>query len=214
MYLSYLLLDQNKADVRRALGNAYEMHRTILRAFDDDTQAPAREKFGILYRLFDERGLKLYVLHQAKADWNKIKNQGFTLAKIANNPKPMATTVESLKAHATYTFDLLCAPTRKVKREGKLGHRQFLATPEERVHWLQRKGEQSGFALSGASLMEGGQLKVFVKKRECEQSALTAVRFQGELTVTDAERFRTAFSKGIGSGKAFGLGMMLLFPRR
>ena len=214
IYLSYLLLNQNKPEVRRALGNAYEMHRTIMRAFDDGTQAPAREEFGILYRLFDTSGLKLYVMHQAEADWSKIANQGFTLAKVANNPKAMDGVMQSLQQGATYKFDLLCAPAKKVKQEGKHSQRHFLATPEERLEWLRRKAEQNGFALCEPSVLESGQQKIFMNKHGCGQSALAAAHFQGELNVLDAERFQSAFANGIGAGKAFGLGMLLLYPVR
>jgi hypothetical protein len=40
----------------------------------------------------------------------------------------------------------------------------------------------------------------------------TGVRFRGELTVTDGARFREAFQAGIGAGKAYGMGMLMLFP--
>jgi CRISPR-associated protein, Cse3 family len=35
-----------------------------------------------------------------------------------------------------------------------------------------------------------------------------AVLFTGYLKVTDADRFRTALEHGIGSGKAFGFGLL------
>ena len=36
------------------------------------------------------------------------------------------------------------------------------------------------------------------------------VSFDGVLRITDAARFRDAFAKGIGPGKAYGLGLMML----
>ena len=41
-------------------------------------------------------------------------------------------------------------------------------------------------------------------------SYLRAVCYQGVLQVSDAEKFRAAWKNGIGSGRAYGLGMMLL----
>jgi len=39
-----------------------------------------------------------------------------------------------------------------------------------------------------------------------------AVEFQGVLTVTDPALFRTTFTTGIGSAKAFGFGLLALAP--
>jgi CRISPR system Cascade subunit CasE len=39
-----------------------------------------------------------------------------------------------------------------------------------------------------------------------------SVRFRGLLEVMDSEKFAEAYHNGIGSAKAFGFGLMLLFP--
>ena len=38
---------------------------------------------------------------------------------------------------------------------------------------------------------------------------VTGYHYQGLLQITDSERFRHAIRKGIGSGRAYGLGMLL-----
>jgi CRISPR system Cascade subunit CasE len=44
--------------------------------------------------------------------------------------------------------------------------------------------------------------------------AFTAVRFDGELGVTDAALLREAVANGIGTQKAFGFGLLSLAPVR
>lgn len=41
---------------------------------------------------------------------------------------------------------------------------------------------------------------------------LKKVRFDGILTVTNAELFKKVLTKGLGHGKAYGLGMMSISP--
>lgn len=213
MQLTYLVLDRNNPAVRRALANAYEMHRTILAAFDD-VASSARQELGILYRIFCDREMRLYVIHKAMANWGKIVSQGFVPARIANNPKAISSVAESFQKGNIYTFDILCAPTKKVRRDNRLSNRIFIQNESERLAWLLRKGEQNGFSVIENSVYESCQEKILINKMGCEKAALAAVRFQGELAVTDTELFKGAFTNGIGSGKAFGLGMLMLFPRR
>lgn len=52
LYLSRLILDTHHARARRDAGDVYQLHRTVLGAFPQAPEhAPAREHFGILYRL-------------------------------------------------------------------------------------------------------------------------------------------------------------------
>lgn len=47
-------------------------------------------------------------------------------------------------------------------------------------------------------------------RRAGESAVHTGVRFCGELCVEDPQRFWQAFASGIGAGKAYGMGMMML----
>ena len=47
MYLSKLLLDPAKRQVRLELANRYELHRTLLAQFEGHT----RDQIGLLYRI-------------------------------------------------------------------------------------------------------------------------------------------------------------------
>lgn len=116
-----------------------------------------------------------------------------------------------------YVFQLCANPTKKVTRlkpDGsptKNGKRIPLRTRDELVAWIIRKGEQGGFSL------DEERLRIFSRGREYfEKNGISglhsAVEFQGGLTVTNAAKFQQTFTRGIGSAKAFGFGLLMIAP--
>jgi len=82
---------------------------------------------------------------------------------------------------------------------------------DELVVWMKRKAEQSGFEVEVDKLrtIPHGPER-FQKKGQA--GTHTAVEFQGVLTVTDAAKFHNTFTRGIGSAKAFGFGLLVIAP--
>jgi len=75
--------------------------------------------------------------------------------------------------------------------------------------WLERTGAKNGFALKELQRAEYEQIK-FVKKGQRRNVRLTALDLEGLLEVTDADVFKQALVQGLGRGKAFGLGLLLV----
>lgn len=121
------------------------------------------------------------------------------------------------------------------------GKRVELRTEPEWLAWLERKGSDGGFALErvraravpsdflhllGAAdrpptaeapfdVLATPHAKVTGHKRgQGAHHALTlaSVLFEGRLRVTNAERFRETLLRGIGSGKAYGFGLLSIAP--
>lgn len=117
-----------------------------------------------------------------------------------------------------YRFDLHANPSRKVIKLGtdgertKNGRRRPLTKLAERIEWLSRKAEQSGFAIIEEPEIAFREDQTFQKKTG--HGVHTAVRFRGILEVTDTTRFEDAFYAGVGSAKGFGFGMLVLQPIR
>lgn len=82
----------------------------------------------------------------------------------------------------------------------------------EQIEWLHRKGNQSGFQIINLQLDKGNKEKIKKKTdgKIIHELDLFYVTFSGILRVTDSESFKRAYSQGIGSGKAFGCGLLLL----
>ena len=77
--------------------------------------------------------------------------------------------------------------------------------------WIAHQGELGGFSIEGSATAQPGYV-YFKKPEKTEQSRLRSVRYDGVLVVTDPAGFHEALVQGIGSGKAFGFGLLSLAP--
>jgi CRISPR system Cascade subunit CasE len=228
MYLSRLLLDPRSRAVRRDLADCQELHRSIMSAFPQ-TQQPeesARERFGVLHRLeVDRRGnrLILYVQSWEEPDWSRLVPGYLEENSNLENPacKPVEEKYRGLKTGAVFAFRLQANPTRKIDKKNQKdgprwhGKRVELRREEDQIAWLQRKGEQGGFELLGVRVQ--GQVKEQGRRQRRGSSdsplTLAAVVFEGHLRITDAGKFYDhSLARGIGPGKAYGLGLLSLAP--
>ena len=126
-------------------------------------------------------------------------------------------------------FKLVANPTRKIgtktgadgrKNNGK---RVELRGEEEWLAWLERKAGQSGFRLKAVrasahvpDLRSGRDLRAvgLAKQPDGSSTRLTfcGVAFEGRMQVVDSVLFHAALRAGIGSGKAYGYGLLSLAP--
>ncbi len=205
MYRSQLMLDLSDRSTVYALKNCHDMHRNLMKAFADELPDNPRQSQSLLYTLMNVSGKPaIYVVSATKPDWSKVKGvQWFQ----GQEPRCIDAIKETLKEGQQYHFRLLASPTKKVAREGKLSARVFLRDVNERALWLHKKAERSGFQVS--SMQEKNQEHIRGKKKE-HDIHYTAVVFEGILSITDVEAFWTAYSQGIGSGKAYGMGMLMI----
>ena len=82
---------------------------------------------------------------------------------------------------------------------------------EELVEWIKRKGDQGGFTVDEATLRTFSRGREYFKKNG-QDGLHSAVEFEGVLTVTDPAKFHETFTRGIGSAKAFGFGLLVIAP--
>lgn len=234
MYLSRLILDTRQRRVRRDIGDAQQLHRTVLAAFP---QAPggasAREHFGVLYRVEPVGDTpafaRLLVQSSAPPDWVHLSEE--VLGPVFDgrgNPAVRRVDEEyaRLEVGARLIFRLRANPTRRLSdrtpgREDRLlGKRVALLRETEQLEWLARKGAQHGFRLLATELspevaaVQASTQATERGRRPAREGVAAmglcfgAVLFNGRLEVTDAEQFRAVLARGIGSGKAFGFGLL------
>ena len=200
MFLSRLVLNPRSRQARREAAEPYELHRTLLRAFPGPLEAER-----VLFRIDPARetgALVVLVQSLSEPDWSHHRSL----------PHYLLAEPEFKAFHPAFTpgqrlrFRLRANPT--VKRDGK---RLGLLTEDEQLAWLRRKGEAGGFRVLAALAVREG----FARGRKREGDAgfpLThlAVRFDGTLEVTDPAQLIESVRDGIGSGKAFGFGLLSL----
>ena len=233
-YLSRLILDTRQRQVRRDLGNTHQLHRTVLAAFP---QLPpgtlAREQFGLLYRVEPIVGeaalLRMLVQSNTLPDWSQLPAGALgPTSDGRGNPavRSVGEEYERIGVGASLLFRLRANPTKRLsdrtpgRENALLGKRVALLRESEQLAWLGRKGEEHGFRLLATELsadVPAVQAAAQGTERGRRPSrngvaamplCFGAVLFSGRLEVTDAERFQAALAGGIGSGKAFGFGLL------
>ncbi len=234
VYLSRLILDLSNTRVRRNLSDTYQLHRTILSAFPQaPAGASARRHFGVLYRIESmartPMQARLLVQSTGTPDWSRLPGS-FLAPPPDERGNPAVRRIDEdyarITAGAQFFFRLRANPTRRLsnrasEREDPLiGKRVALLREEEQLAWLERKGAQHGFRLLKTQLhptipavqaarqgTERGKQRAGDDRRSLPLT-FGAVLFTGFLEVTDSDRFQTTLIEGIGSGKAFGFGLL------
>lgn len=242
MYLSRLILNPRNRQVRRDLSDCQQMHRTILSAFPRvaNQDEGARSQFGLLYRVdINVRSgvVALLVQSHVEPDWNNLPGDYF-LETSGDDPNPVCKIIgekyDGLNEGMRLVFRLRANPTRRVsarssRDEAKWhGKRVELCREEDQLKWLERKAEGFGFKLLSVraasevanvrTINEGKTKgwKSLAGEHDHSKARLTfaAVVFEGLLTITDADLFHKALRGGIGSGKAYGFGLLSIAPAR
>lgn len=201
MYLTKIDLESRYPSIRRAIADCQQMHRQVTGLFGAD-----RSGGKILYRLRTDRGgCALYLYSALPVDRDRLL-PGMRLA----GERDMSSWLDSMAGGQVWGFDLLAIPAKKVPEEGrKNSRRRILRTREERTAWLLRKGEQSGFRILDVSEQEC--VRSFGRHRQPDGAMyLDAYHYNGILRIQNEDAFRSALAGGIGAGKAYGMGMLLL----
>lgn len=202
MYLSLLMLNLRSRQVRSELASPYEMHRTIMQAFPDGQK---RDAAGVLFRLdMDARSGQPVLLVQSRVEpnWHVLKAD-YLAAGV--NPQVKEYDLK-LRSGQTLAFRLRANPT--VKRDAK---RCGLYKEDEQQGWLLRKGADHGFRVLQVAISHTDTAKGEIHRADISHDlTLLAVRFDGVLQVVDPVRLRDTVESGVGSGKAFGFGLLSL----
>ena len=202
MYLTKIDLLPRQWSIQRALGDCQQLHQMIMGLFETD-----RKSAGVLYRVREDScALAVYLYSNRPVNRERIL-PGMRFS----GERELTPWLDAMGEGQVWNFDLLASPTKKVVRDGgKNSQRRVLRTLEERCAWLERKGDQNGFRLLNCREIEGSQLTGRHTQERGGQMYLDQYHYQGALQITDAEQFRKAVQGGIGPGKSYGLGMLLL----
>ncbi len=229
MYLSKLVLNQRNRGVQYALADCQRLHQTLMHAFptslsDSSEQVDAR----ILYRVELRRNGQIYLYVQSGLfpDWSKLGDSWLIKLPEAENPvcKEISGLLTKISPGRALAFSLRANPTRKIESTTKAdriggvaknnGKRVFISGEEEQIAWLERKAAGGGFDLLSSNVNETSEHYYGKRKVGNEIKGLTfgGVDFQGFLRIRDADLFRVTLENGIGPGKAYGFGLLVIAP--
>ena len=201
MYLSKVNLDLRSASVRQALRDCGDMHRNIQKLF-----SASRSDSGVVYRVYQqESGCCVYTMSEtAPVETEESIRNGMRVT----GSRDVSAMEELFVPGKRFRFQLLTMPYKKVADGvSKNSRRRYLRTPEERMAWLQRKGEQYGFEILDMEEQPGETLSSY---KNGHMLYLSTVKYSGVLCVTEQESFCRAWKYGIGAEKAYGLGMLMV----
>jgi len=171
---------------------------------------------GFLFRIDPRSQSRALIIVQSASDpdWDyAFHNASYFLAappeKKVYNP--------SITKGQRMRFRLLANPTRRLSKNSPGIKSEFIGmrvpVPSDRlIEWITRKAESSGFSLEKDSMNIQPDYFFFKKPNVKEGQRMFSVRFDGELTVSKPEIFKISIFQGIGSGKAFGLGLLSVSP--
>ena len=205
MYLTQMQLDLNNHRTLAALDAPSKFHGAIESAFEG-----ARRRN--LWRI-DRRNGQAYLLllSSEQPDLGQAAEQ-FAPPGGSWTTRDYAPLLEQVQTGSHWRFRLCANPTYSTPAgPGQRGRVCAHSTPKHQMLWLVKQGEKHGFTLSLDQFAVTKSVWYRFKKGNTGKTVtFLSVTYDGLLKVCDAARFRAALCGGIGSGKAYGAGLMTL----
>lgn len=184
----------------------YSLHRVVYGLYPDvrnDQAKASSQPSGILWadQGGDFLGRRILLLA------NRSPADGAEGGYGHVNSRPIPDTFLS---HSHYRFQVIVNPTRRDAASGKL---LPVKGREAVAAWFAERGPASwGFTVSLEHL-QIERLDVLQFKDKAQRPVtLAQAHVQGQLEVTDHERFCKSFAHGIGRGRSFGCGLLQIVP--
>lgn len=221
LYLSIIRLNPLFPSAAKLASDSEELHRRLVALLpchkgEKPRVANQPKTAAVLFRVdFSDSGPDILIQSSEKPDWESLE-----LAPRALRAQPETKPFEpTFTLGQRLSFRLLTRPAsrkyvRKEDRENaarKTMPRLDLKTDEERIAWLHTVGARSGFVVESVGLTHFNMksIKSEVPFRH-KGGSFTAIRFDGVLQVSAADKLTQAVANGIGQQKAFGFGLLSL----
>lgn len=199
MYLTKIKLHPQIRAVQDAFADCQKLHQKVTAFFES-----SRKESNILYRVRTDKGQNSIYLY---SDIPPIQQKIPGMEVCAT--QDLTSWVQKMQQGQVLSFDIVCIPAKKVKTQNtKNSQRRLLKTLEERTAWMYQKAHQFGFEI--LSLQEFESVRQVGYKKQQNTMYLDGYHYQGVLRITNIELFIAALHCGIGAGKAYGFGMLLL----
>lgn len=210
MYLSRVILDDQKRETMRLLSSPEYVHGAVEQGFPGEKQRR-------LWRLDWFKGqCCLLVLSAQEPDFSALARQYGIQGRMPPwESKPYDPLLKRLQNGQPWRFRLKANPVRSVKVEGEnRGKVMAHVTQEQQKQWLLMRAKEGGFALNldDFEVVHTEWLRFY--KSGSRLVTLRTATFEGCLTVSDADAFKETLLKGLGRAKAYGCGLLTLAPIR
>lgn len=192
MYLSKIKLSSLKKGIKTKKSKEEFTHSLVESLFPYEIESRIRTR-----KLWNLEKNNLLILSESKPDEETLKNMGIKEGDFLS--KRYTPLLKSIKKNNKYFFRITINPTKK--HNGKVIP---IYNDQEVMEYLERRSEIRGFSLDNFYIKEKSTITI---KNNIN---LPKITFEGFLKVTDVEKFQETLKKGIGRGKAYGFGLMLV----
>jgi CRISPR system Cascade subunit CasE len=195
--------------------DAYESHRLVWALFGDD---PDRQR-DFLYR-FDQNGDRPEMMIVSATEPQdphhlfEIDSKSYGPALGAGDRLTFMARLNPIRRKLVdgkeRKVDVVMDEIHRRRAAGDIRVDRLEAAAAAMPGWLSAQGERRGFAIdSDAVLVEGYDVHRF-RTRGRQDATVAGVDLRGCLTVTDPDAFTRTLFQGLGAGRGFGFGLMLV----
>lgn len=212
MYLTRMYLNTRRSGAQRLLASPQRMHAAVESGIPPGRHLASRT----LWRVdTGTNATTLFIVSSSEPDLSHIAEQaGWRTGEVWQTLK-YAPLLDSLAAGQRWAYRLTANPTRREKVGGRADASRRVAhtTVEAQQQWLSQRSVAAGFRVGPAesedALSITGRRALRFQRRGCPVT-VSAVTFEGVLTVLDPHRLRSTLVDGIGAAKAYGCGLLTL----
>lgn len=205
MYLTKFNIEINDTRAIKILTNVNEMHKLVMKGFPNVESADARKSLHVLYEVnMTKKNVSIIVQSDMLPDYtfdgaeNLIKNV---------EQKDLSPVLNKIENEKVLRLEVISEPYKKVKNlNSKNSRRHVLTNFYEKMEWFKRKLEDKGCRIIKADVKDD-QLLVSGNKNGHKISYHPS-KYTCLVKVTDEDAFKEMLQNGIGSGKAYGMGMV------
>lgn len=209
MYLTKIVLNIHNKNLCNLVGNVNELHKLVMSGFEDVESETPRYDLGILYEIkYSKKGVCVIVQSLEKPDYScqMEKNQISFIQQ-----KQIDRLLDSIVPEKFLVVEVLSEPYKKVKNlDSKNSRRKVLTNEEEKKEWFKRKITNYGCRVLVSDVTKPERTLFGIKKNM--KFTYRPSKYKAVVEITDAEKFKEIIRAGIGSGKAYGMGMVKVFP--
>ncbi len=211
MYLSRVEIDLKNRAKTRNLNHLGAFHHWVEQSFPTEINGKLHTRK--LWRI-DELASKKYLLvvSKEKPDLEKMEKYG---VENSAQIKDYGAFIEKLENGLSARFRVVLNPVTSISTGKKSGQRGRVVphiTEEHKLGYFQKIAQKNGFKAEEKDVMIVKSSFEPLKKSNTKQINVSQVAYEGRLTITDIELFKSALINGIGKKKAYGCGLLTIIP--
>lgn len=209
MYLSRVEIDYENRLALKELNHLGAFHNWVEQSFPEEIKNSERtRKLWRVDRLKNKN--YLLIVSEDKPDFKRLEKYG---VKGTAQAKDYDEFLKTFKNNDRMTFRVVLNPNKSISdRSLRRGKVIPLLHEDEQFKYLIDRSEKNGFSLNSRDFyILKSNFETLYKPNGFKLDLIKA-EYQGELTITDVEKFKNALTNGIGKKKAYGFGMMTVIP--